>query len=654
MREPGAMSFQSSVETRGPTRQAAEAAMYELNWLGRYTVLGIVCVGVFMNTLDTGITDILNPVFVAQYHLDLYSEYWIELSYAIPLIGMLLPAGYFGDRVGRKNVFLTGMILFGTGSGLVTLMPTFETMFIARVIEGIGAAFISANGGVLAVSVFPWKQRGQVLGIIGTAVALGLKFGPVVGGFFNDNFGWRSAFLVNPVLGITFVVVGALIVPATRRNTETRRGGFDVWGALLFVAFVGCLLVVVNQAPTLGLTSPSIVASIIGFFVFGGAFFYVSTHVKEPTIDLSLYKTRNFTVAVVCAFVSFLALAPINHLMPFYMDNVQGLHIAETSLIFISTTIAIAVTQPFSGRLADRIGSRSVASVGLVVQGIGLISLAFIPLVINPDWLVPQLAIIGVGVGLFRSPNHRALFGAVPRNKMGQAGGYQHLPRQLGESIGETGVVTAFTAIVLASAASLGIQAPAAALAAAAARPTAVPTATVAPRGLAAIQPYVAAGQTVPQPVPVGQGVAQPVPVGQTAPVGQGVARPVPVGQAAPVPGAGSLATTGAGAALPSTTSGAGVGLQGGNTADDQIIDVPDTSESQDKSELNPAVTSLPPDVQMIGYRIMWGVAGLMALGAAALSWFGRDVDEYEDAPVPAKAPVAGQRRIPVVAGAER
>jgi EmrB/QacA subfamily drug resistance transporter len=629
------MSFQSSVETRGPTRQAAEAAAYELNWIGRYTVLGIVCVGVFMNTLDTGITDILNPVFVTQYHLDLYSEYWIELSYAIPLIGMLLPAGYLGDRWGRKNAFLGGMIMFGAGSGLVTLMPTFETMFIARVIQGVGAAFISANGGVLAVSVFPWKQRGMVLGIIGTAVALGLKFGPVVGGFFNDNFGWRSAFLVNPALGIIFVIVGSMIVPATRRGTSR---GFDVWGALLFVVGIGCLLVVVNQAPTLGLTSPTILFCIAGFFVFGAGFFYVSSHVKNPTIDLSLYKTRNFTVAVVCAFFSFLALASINHLMPFYMDNVQGLHVAETSLIFISTTIAIAVTQPFSGRLADRIGSRSVSSVGLVIQGIGLLSLAFIPLVINPNWLVPQLALIGVGVGLFRSPNHRALFGSVPRDKMGQAGGYQHLPRQLGESIGETGVVTAFTAVVLAGAASLGMQPPAAALAAAA-RPTAVPTATAVPQGLAGIQAYVPTGQTGSQAVSVSQGAAQPV----------------PVGQAGSVPAAGAPAATSAGVAL--TSPAAGGALLGGATAtDEQIIDVPDDSEQNNTAELSAAVTSLPADVQMQGYRIMWGVAGVMALGAALVSWFGREVDEYEVSPGPAAAttPSVQERRVPVVAGAER
>src|SRR5216684_3242448 len=118
------------------SRIAAEAAAAELYWLKRWVVLAIVCVGVFMNTLDTGITDVLNPVFTAQFHLNLYAEYWIELSYAIPLIGMLLPAGHLGDRYGRKNMFLLGMILFGGGSGLLTLMPTFETMFIARVIEG--------------------------------------------------------------------------------------------------------------------------------------------------------------------------------------------------------------------------------------------------------------------------------------------------------------------------------------------------------------------------------------------------------------------------------------------------------------------------------------------------------------------------------------
>jgi hypothetical protein len=295
-----------------------------------------------------------------------------------------------------------------------------------------------------------------------------------------------------------------------------------------------------------------------------------------------------------------------------------------------------------------------------VIQGIGLLTLAFIPLVINPNWLVPQLALIGVGVGLFRSPNHRALFGSVPRDKMGQAGGYQHLPCQLGESIGETGVVTAFTAVVLAGAASLGMQPPAAVLAAAA-RPTVVPTATAVPQGLAGIQAYVPAGQTVSQtvpagqsaaqPVPVGQGAAQPVPVSQGAalavPVGQGAAQPVAAGQAGSVPAAGSPAATSAGAAL--TSPAASGALLGGATAtDEQIVDVPDDSEQNNTAELSAAVTSLPADVQMQGYRIMWGVAGVMALGAALVSWFGREVDEYEVSPGPAAAtPSAQERRVP-------
>jgi EmrB/QacA subfamily drug resistance transporter len=604
------MSLAESVATRGPSRQAAEAAASELTWLSRYVVLAIVCVGVFMNTLDTGIIDVLNPVFTAQFHLNLYLEYWIELSYAIPLIGMLLPAGHLGDRLGRKNVFLAGMILFGFGSGLLTLMPTFETMFLARVVEGVGAACISANGGVLAVSVFPWKQRGQVLGIIGTAVALGLKFGPVVGGVLSDNFGWRSAFLVNVVIGIVFVLIGSSVVPASRRSPGR---SFDVWGALLFVAAMGCFLVIVNQAPTLGLTSPQILLCIAGTVVFGAAFFYVSTHVKDPTIDLSLYRSRNFSVAVSAAFISFLALTPVNHLLPFYMENVQGLHVSETGLIFITTTIAIAVTQPFSGRWADRIGSRPVASLGLLLQGIGLLALSVVPLQINPDWLVPELAVVGVGVGLFRSPNHRALFGSVPRNKMGQAGGYQHLPRQLGESIGETGVVTMFSAIVLASAAVAGIHmnldtpAPVAAVATPVATP-APAASTLGARPAVVIQPYVPAAQAVAQ--------TQQAPGGVTS------------------------------------AAGTGASLLDTDTSDDQIVDVPDDSagDSNDNG-LSQAVTSLPADVQMLGYRLMWGLAGVIALGGAVLSWYGRDEEEAAEL-APALAP--SQRRIAAVAGSSR
>jgi EmrB/QacA subfamily drug resistance transporter len=571
------VSISSSVATRGPTRQSAQAAAQELTWLSRYAVLAIVCVGVFMNTLDSGIIDVLNPVFVAQYHLDLSQEYWIELAYAIPLIGMLLPAGHLGDRLGRKTVFLAGMVLFGSGSGLLTLMPTFASMFAARVIEGVGAAFISANGGVLAVSVFPWKQRGQVLGIIGAAVALGLKMGPLVGGLLADNFGWRAAFLVNVVLGIVFVIVGASVLPASRRIVGR---SFDVWSPIFFVSAIACFLLLVNQGPTWGLSDPRTFWVTLAFVGLGAAFFWIASHVSDPTIDLTLYRSRNFTVAVSAAFISFLALTPVNQLIPFYMENVQGLRVSETGLIFITTTLAIAITQPFSGRLADHIGSRPVASAGLLCQGIGLLSLTLIPLNVDPNWLVPELALVGFGVGLFRSPNHRALFGSVPRDKMGQAGGYQHLPRQLGESIGETGVVTMFTAIVLASASVAGVQ-----LVTAAPAPFGTPVPTPAPHtsGANGLKPVV---------------IIQPY-----------------------VPAAPTTTAPGVGAAPLDT-----------NTSDDTIVDVPDdSSDSSNASNLSQAVTSLPASVQMLGYRLMWGLAGVIALGGAALSWFGREAEEVDE-----------------------
>jgi MFS family permease len=286
------------------------------------------------------------------------------------------------------------------------------------------------------------------------------------------------------------------------------------------------------------------------------------------------------------------------------MEHVQGLAISETGLVFITTTIAIAVTQPFSGRLADRIGSRPVASAGLLLEGVGLVSLAFIPQHMNPDWLVPELVVVGVGVGLFRSPNHRALFGAVPRNKMGQAGGYQHLPRQLGESIGETGVVTMFTAIVLASAAVAGIHV---------AQP-------------AAAQPVVA--QPTPQPA------VQAVPAG--------VARPAVAIQ----PYVPAQAAGGAGLPISTTSAAPGTATLDANTADDTIIDVADDSQQGgNDTGLSLAVTSLPAEVQMLGYRLMWALAGIISLGGAAVSWFLRDA---EDDDVTESAP----RMAPVQVGA--
>jgi MFS family permease len=370
-------------------------------------------------------------------------------------------------------------------------------------------------------------------------------------------------------MGITFVIIGSLVIPASRR---TLGRNFDVWGALLFVAMVACVLIIVNQGPVLGWFSPSIGALALGAIVFGTLFAYVSLHVSDPTIDLRLYKIRNFWVAVAVAFISFLALTPVNHLLPFYMEHLQGLRASETGLVFITTTLAIAFTQPFSGRLADRIGSRPVSSVGLVMQGIGLVSLAFIPTRVDPNWLLPQLALIGIGVGFFRSPNHRALFGAVPRDKMGQAGGYQHLPRQMGESMGETSVVTMFTAIVLASAGVAGLPPPSAAAVNAA--PTAVPTP---------------------------------------------ITRPTPI--AIPLPGQITVPT------VPVT----GQVVDANPLDDDDIVEVGGDDEGDDvEAGLSQAVTSLPAEVQMNGYRWMWALAGVIALAGAGMSWFLREGEEED------------------------
>jgi EmrB/QacA subfamily drug resistance transporter len=402
-----------------------------------------------MTTLDTGIIDVLNPVWVREFSVPMGTAYWLELAFAIPLVGMLLPAGYLADRLGRRGVFLSGMLMFSAGSALMTMLPDFRLLLGARAIQGIGAACIQANSGVLTVQAFPWNQRGRALGIIGSVVAVGLMSGPVVGGALTDAFGWRSSFLVNLAIAAIFVPLGWRVLRPSAINKERR---FDFVGALFFVAAVGLLLVALNQGNEWGWASRTTLVFFGGFAISVAAFVWASLRAEQPAIDLRLYRNRDFSVAVGVAFLSFIALTPLQQLLPFYLSNVVQLSAAGTGLRYATATAFIAIVQPFSGWMADKVGSRLVTSAGLLVQGAGLASLALLPEREYPAWLVAQLALVGVGVGLFRSPNHRALFASVPRARVGEAGGYQHLPRQLGENLGETTVITIWTAIVLAAA----------------------------------------------------------------------------------------------------------------------------------------------------------------------------------------------------------
>jgi EmrB/QacA subfamily drug resistance transporter len=342
----------------------------------KWTVLAVAGSGTYMSTLGQGIVNVALPVLTEEFAASLVLAQWVVLAYILCITGLLLPAGRLADILGRKEVFLTGFVVFGAGSGLCGLAPSIEWLIGARVLQGIGAALVQANSGALVAQVFPSSERGRSLGLIGSIVSLGLLSGPMIGGVITEYAGWRWAFYVNVLISAVATPLGwRLLRPVP--VTEGQR--FDLLGASLFLLAVGTLMLGINQGSIWGWSHPQTLALFAVAAVAAPCFIWVERRVAQPTVDLTLFRNRGFAAAVSAGFLSFAASASTVLLMPFYFKLVLRLRSDESGLFLAATPATVMLLAPISGALSDKLGSRIIASLGLLVMLAGYISLILLP-----------------------------------------------------------------------------------------------------------------------------------------------------------------------------------------------------------------------------------------------------------------------------------
>ena len=429
----------------------------------KWKVLLVVGSGVYMVTLDSGIVNVALPALTREFATSLLVAQWVILGYVLCITGLLLPAGRLADMVGRREVFLAGFLVFAISSALCGLAPTVGLLIAARVVQGIGGALMQANMAALLTQAFPASERGRALGMNSSIVSVGLLSGPVIGGFITEHFGWRWAFYVNVPICIVAAPTGWRLL---RKSPVVHGQRFDPAGATLFLLAAVTLLLGLNQGETWGWASPAILGLLVGAIVCAAAFLWVESRVPQPTIDLSLFRNRGFSAAALSAFLSFLAISPVTLLMPFYYQLVLGLPADETGLLLVAIPATVALLAPLSGSLSDQFGSRIIASAGMAIEALGLFLLVFLPASGSPLSAALRLVVVGVGLAFFQSPNSSALFGSVPRSRLGLVGGFQALTRNLGQSLGQVVSGAVWTILVLAAAvdAPSAVQAPAEAM----------------------------------------------------------------------------------------------------------------------------------------------------------------------------------------------
>lgn len=401
----------------------------------RWMILIVLNIFTFMSTLDGSIVNIALPELSKQLKLPMAQIEWVTTGYLMAICAAILFFGKLGDIVGKIRIFKIGTIVFVIGSLLCGFSLSLPALLASRVIQAIGASMTMANSQGIVTDIFPANERGKALGFIGTFVSLGSIAGPSLGGIMVSTLGWEYIFWVNIPIGVIAILLGWKVLPKDLTRTKST---IDVPGSLLFAIFIISLFAGLLLGQQLGYGDSLIVTSLIVAIVSFIAFLWTELRRKEPLLQLSLFKNPLFSLSILCGFLVFTANFCFNIIAPFYAQNMLNLSPFEAGFLLMLLPICMVVVAPISGALSDRIGSEFLTFAGLVVMVIAQFGLAELhegsSVVLVGVWI----AMLGIGSGLFQSPNNSLVMSKVPRTQLGSAGSVNSLVRNVGMVVGIT------------------------------------------------------------------------------------------------------------------------------------------------------------------------------------------------------------------------
>ena len=400
----------------------------------KWWALAVICVGTFTSTLDNSIVNVAIPTLGDTFQVGETISVWVYLAYMLTVAGLTLTFGQTGDRIGRKKVYIIGLGFTILGLALNSIAQSMSMLISFRVVQAIGAGMMIAVGPAIITNVFPDQDRGRAMGIYVASVGAGLTLGPALGGILVDTLGWRSIFYVR--LPIVVIVAALTLNKLKEQKSDASHDSFDKWGSAAFFIGMFALLLALNQSGKLGWTSPLVLTNIIAAAILLPLFVIIERKVVQPILDLTLFRSLSFSMANVSLVLSFISRISALFLMPFLLRDGLGYSASKTGLVQITVPIAMLMISPFSGRLSDRIGSRILTSIGFVLIGLSLFLLSNITADSSTVGVVLYLTIMGVGIGLFESPNNSLIMGSAPLHKQGTASAMLSTSRGIGLTMG--------------------------------------------------------------------------------------------------------------------------------------------------------------------------------------------------------------------------
>ncbi|MFF3738857.1 MFS transporter [Streptomyces sp. NPDC002566] len=406
--------------------------MPELSHRRRLLVLAICCMSLLIVSLDNTVLNVALPAVQRDLHASTAGLQWTIDAYTLVLAALLMLAGSTADRIGRRKVFLAGLVLFSAGSLLCSLAPNLELLIAARMVQAVGGSMLNPVAMSIITNTFTDpRERARAIGAWGAVVGISMAAGPLVGGVLVESVGWRSIFWLNLPVGLAALLLTLRFVPESRAPKARRP---DPVGQLLVIALFGSLTYAIIEAPTAG-AATSLPFGAVALAALAGLLRYEPRR-EEPLIDLRFFRSAPFTGATVIAVSAFAALGGFLFLSTLYLQNVRGLDALHAGLWMLPMALPTFLCAPLSGRLVGSTGPRLPLLVAGAAMTASAVLFAAFDAETSDATLFLGYALFGIGFGFVNAPITNTAVSGMPRAQAGVAAAVASTSRQLGQTLG--------------------------------------------------------------------------------------------------------------------------------------------------------------------------------------------------------------------------
>lgn len=389
-----------------------------------------VCVGYIIAPLGMASVNVAIPTIAIDLKADAIKVGWLPTVYILSTVAFMLPISKLADMYGRKKVYVYGLVLNALIAMLSGLTSSIDWLMFYRFMQGVAGAMIFGTGIAIVSSVVSAKKRGFALGVVASCVYIGLTIAPAFGGIITEELGWRWVFYCQVPLGFVLIVYIRLMLHGEWKREQPTR--FDYKGSLLFMLFTASFVFGLSEPTTL-LGLSALLVSVLSMAIF----ILHQSKSRKPLIRVQLFRESPiFSLSLSVSFFMYASNFATLFLFSLYLQFILGYSPADTGYILLVQALAMAVVAPFAGRLSDRLGPNIIAITGSIIVLFGFILLNQVALDTSAIFIISALLMIGLGFGLFSTPNNSAIMSSVDHNEIGVASASMNLARTLGNLLG--------------------------------------------------------------------------------------------------------------------------------------------------------------------------------------------------------------------------